>query len=156
MEIEASTEIGVDSARIYSFLLGLTKEKYLKWHVEHRDFKAIKRTKDLLGSEFFFDEVISGHTLNFVWTLVKVIPNRRIELKAKFILPICLIFKLEEGKDRHTKVTQIVKVGYSNRMQTYLDPFIRMLLTQKTVKALGKHFTEEFKNIEIYQKELLQ
>lgn len=141
-------------SKIYDWLLNLDNERYLKWHSAHKSFTRIKETENFVGSIFHFDEVINGFRINFKWEIVEIKPDEFIKLKAKIFFPIYILLSMK-NVNGDTVIIHQLNVGFSFMgLEKIFDWLVsHFILTQKKVKALDRHATEEFKNLENLIKE---
>ena len=137
--------LGKNPKQIYDFMFSLDKAKYIAWHpTEHKDFKVIKVTKELLGSVFFYSEKIDNITVKYKWEVIELVENHKIVMKARYFIPLYLTLILDETPNG-TLVTHELSIGKSK----FLDFFIRnFIFTRSKQKSLTRHANEEFKNLE--------
>ncbi len=145
-QIESNTEVTVynkSPKQIYNFLTTLTPEKYLLWHTEHKEFKAIKTTPDILGSIFYFNDLINGEQVENSWTVVLVEQDKKLTMKSsKFSVSMIIQIELT-AIGNNTLVKHQLKVGKS--MTGWL---VKLFFTDKMIKDLQRHVKEEFTNLE--------
>jgi hypothetical protein len=139
---------GKNPPQIYDFMFGLDKAKYISWHPkEHKDFKVIKETKELLGSVFFYHEKMGNITVKYNWAVLELVENHKIVMKAQYFIPIFLTLVLDETPNG-TLVTHDLQIGDKPK-SGFLDFFIRHFIFTKSKQAtLTRHANEEFKNLE--------
>lgn len=141
-------EVEKTANEIYSFLLSLDKVKYCEWHSCHKDFKQIKKNKDIKGSVFFLHEVVDGIEIKFKWTVIECKKNRLIKMKANSIYPIYLSLEMEENKGK-TIINQEISLGFDNKIGRIIDFFISNTFFSKRVrKSQRLHAIEEYKKLE--------
>lgn len=142
-------EVEKTANEIYSFLLSLDKVKYCEWHSCHKDFKQIKKTKDIKGSVFFLHEVVDGIEIKFKWTVIECKKNRLIKMKANSIYPIYLSLEMEESKGK-TIINQEISLGFDNKIGRIIDFFISNTFFSKRVrKSQRLHAIEEYKKLKV-------
>ena len=137
--------LGKKPKQIYDFMFSLDKAKYIAWHpTEHKDFKVIKETKEILGSIFFYYEKMDNITVKYKWEVMELVENHKIVMKARYFIPLYLTLILDETPNG-TLVTHELSIGKGK----FLDFFIRnFIFTRSKQKSLTRHANEEFKNLE--------
>jgi hypothetical protein len=139
--------IGKNADQIFSFIKSCDIEKYKSWHIEHKDFKFIKRTENFIASEIYFKEIIKGFKVNYTWTVQQVEEGKFIKLRAKYFYPVFLVLTFKDEPDG-VFVQQDLIMGKENQL-VKLDWLIKKFIITKTVSEnLQIHFVEEFKNLE--------
>ena len=137
------------ASQIYDWLLNLNRERYLKWHSDHRDYRVIHQTEHGVGSIFYFEEILDNVRLNFQWELVEFKKDEFILTRAKFPYPISLLLSMTE-KDGNTEVKHELKLGFIHKRIARVADWLvsQLIFTNKKAKALSRHALEEFKNLE--------
>ncbi len=79
----------------FDLLSSLNQERYIQWHpTDHKNFKIIKQTKNLIGTIIYFDEVVEGIRVKGKWELIEVKRDFpilfEVKMKAKTFYPIYL------------------------------------------------------------------
>jgi hypothetical protein len=140
--------LGKTPSQIYDFMFGLDKEKYIAWHPqEHKDFKIIKQTTDIVGSIFFFHEQMDKLKVKYRWEVLEITKNHKIVMKAQYFIPIYLILTLDETPNG-TLVTHDLQIGNKPNSKLF-DWFITsFVFTKSKQKSQDRHAIEEFKNLE--------
>lgn len=140
--------LGKKSSQIYDFMFDLDKAKYISWHPkEHKDFKIIKETKDILGSVFLFHEKMDNLTVKYKWEVIELIKNHKIVMKAQYFIPIYLILIFDETQNG-TLVTHDLQIGNKQKSRVF-DFFMgNFIFTKSKQQSLTRHANEEFKNLE--------
>jgi hypothetical protein len=140
--------LGKTPSQIYDFMFGLDKEKYIAWHLEHKDFKIIKQTTDTVGSVFFFHEQMDKLKVKYRWEVLEIVKNYKIVMKAQYFIPIYLILTLDETPNG-TLVTHDLQIGYKQKTTGLIDWCIRNFVFTKSKRhSQDRHAIEEFKNLE--------
>ena len=140
--------LGKKPNQIYDFMLSLDKAKYISWHPkEHKDFKIIKETKDVLGSVFLFHEKMNNLTVKYKWEVIEVSKNHKIVMKAQYFIPIYLILIFDETPNG-ALVTHDLQIGNKEKNLVF-DFFMgNFIFTKSKQQSLTRHANEEFKNLE--------
>jgi hypothetical protein len=140
--------LGKSPKQIYDFMFGLDKEKYIAWHPkEHKDFKIISATEAIVGSVFFFHEEMDQLKVKYSWTVVEIVEDHKIVMKAQYFIPIYLILTLDKTP-KGTLVTHDLQIG-ENQSSKLFDWFIRnFAFTKNKRHSQDRHAMEEFKNLE--------
>jgi hypothetical protein len=140
--------LGKKPQQIYEFMFGLNKEKYIRWHPEHKDFRIVKETKDTLGSVFFFHEKMDKLTVKYNWEVVELATNHKIVMKAQYFIPLYLILTFDETPNG-TLVTHELQIGFKKKITGLTDWFLlKFIFTQGKQQSNHRHANEEFKNLE--------
>jgi hypothetical protein len=63
MVLRESIEIHAPLARFFEFFEGMSQERYLGWHPDHRVFRWTEGQGVKPGNRFYFEEVIAGKLL---------------------------------------------------------------------------------------------
>jgi len=155
--IQITTRIiikGKSPQEIFDWIRNLNQERYLQWHpTAHKNFKLIKETENLIGSIIYFDEIFEGIRIKKKWEFVEVERNLPIsfegKMKAKTFYPIYLHLS---GKkvNSDTEIIHILRIGFSFKgLEKIFDWFVKKIIfTERKIKAVERHATEEFKNLE--------
>ena len=142
------TVIGKTPTQIFAFFFDLDKGKYIQWHKnDHIDYKIIKQTPDTVGSVFYYDENIGGKIrIKYNWELVEMETDKRLLMKAKFIIPIYLLLTCEKVANG-SLVTHQLQIGY--KKNGFINSIIKKVkFTDDIANAIHQHAIEEFKNLE--------
>ncbi|MCL0051041.1 hypothetical protein M1N22_04375 [Dehalococcoidia bacterium] len=144
---------GKSPAQIADFLINLDQESYVRWHPAHQVYRYLKKTENGVGSiirieELLEDGVKIGYTSE-VLEIKKSESKVTSLVKAKTLYPVRLFLSAEKiGED--TEVTHELRVGFSfYGLEKIFDWFVRkFIFTERKIKAIHRHATEEFKNLE--------
>jgi hypothetical protein len=143
IEIEGKTP-----EQIYKWLIDLDNEKYRKWHPDHREWRIIRQTPDIIGSVVYFDERFNHFRLKLTGKLIELKPDEYLLFKLKSPVPAHLSLTIKATR-KGTSVTHEVRAGYDGGFGKITDWFLRKLyLPKEFEEALAKHAREEFKNLE--------
>ena len=139
--------LGKTPKEIFSYMLNLDNNKYLKWHKDHLEYKLVKQTVDGLGSIFYFDEEMGGKLrVKYKWELIEMETNKKLLTKAQSIIPIYLLltFEIQNGG---TLVSHQLQLGY--KKYNLINWLIKKLkFGTKNQRIVHEHAIEEFKNLE--------
>ena len=137
------------SLQISRWMRTLNREKYLQWHQAHKDYKRIKITRSFVGSVIYFDETIEDLRIRFRWEVIELRGNELLIMKARFFYPIYLQLSLKEING-NTEVLHELRIGFELcGVEKIFDALISLFVfTNKRAKALDRHATEEFGNLE--------
>lgn len=144
---------GKSPQQIFDWLHNLNQERYLQWHPAHKDYRLIRETKNLTGSIIYFDETFGGRRVNYKWELIKVKRNLPVlvedKMKAKTLYPVYWHLSGEKINN-DTKIIHKLMIGFSFKgLEKIFDWFVRkFIFTERRIKTLERHATEEFKNLE--------
>lgn len=145
-QIESNTSVTVHNKtpeQIYNFLVSLTPEKYLQWHPEHTEFKAVTIKPEVTGSIFYFNDLIHGEKVENTWTVIEAVKSKKLFMQSSKN-SVGMTIKIELTKDgNNTLVNHQLKVGKS-----YMSWLIKLFFTDKMIKDLQRHVMEEFTNLE--------
>jgi hypothetical protein len=139
--------IGKNANQIFSFIQSCNKEKYQSWHIEHKSFRFVKKTKDYINSEIYFKEVIKGFKVNYTWKVQQVEQGKFIKLKAKYFYPVYLVLTFKDEPDG-VFVQQDLIMGKENQFFKLNWLIRKFIITKNVSRNLQIHFVEEFKNLE--------
>jgi hypothetical protein len=141
--------LGKKPSQIYDFMLDLNREKYIAWHpTEHIDYRVVKETRDIIGSICFYHEKMDNLRVKYYWEVTELTKNQLIVMKAKHIISVYLILKLDETT-QGTLVTHNLQIGYKNGISNLVDWVVRnFIFTKNKRNSLERHANEEFKNLE--------
>jgi hypothetical protein len=141
--------LGKTPNQLYAFMFSLDKAKYISWHpTEHKDFRIVKETKDIIGSVFFFHEQMDKLTVKYNWEVMELVENHKIVMKARYFLPVYLILDFDNTPNG-TLVTHTLQIGYQKKITGRTDWFLQNFVFTKNKQAsLERHAHEEFKNLE--------
>lgn len=147
--VEAAVTIRKRPKEICRFILNLDKADYLRWHPNHEDFEAVKRTPEIVNSVLYFKEHIAGIDLHYEWVVDEYIEDRKFLLRAKYFIPITLLLEFMPKGDHSTRVMQRITIGSDSAVQKVVDPLIKMAyLSEEQREEIRIHFIEEFENLE--------
>lgn len=140
---------GKSSLQISRWLRTLNRDRYLQWHQDHKDYKRVKITRSFVGSVIYFEEVIEGFRIKFRWEVIELRKNELLVMKACFFYPIYLQLSMKEING-NTEISHELRIGFVfHRFEKIFDGLIRLFVfTNKRAKALDRHATEEFRNLE--------
>lgn len=140
--------LGKTPNQLYDFMFDLDKVKYISWHPkEHKDFRIVKETPELIGSVFFYHEQMDKLTVKYNWEVVELVKNHKIVMKAQYFIPVFLTLTLDETPNG-TLVTHDLQIGNKQKKGIF-DFFIRhFVFTHSKQATLTRHANEEFKNLE--------
>lgn len=145
-QVESITEVtvlNITPKQIYDFMFSLTQEKYLKWHPEHREFRIVALTPEIVGSIFYFNDDINGSTVENSWKVISLETNKKIVMKASQYGVSLIIEIILKEVGSNTQVTHYLKIGKG--MTNWI---VKLFFTEKMIKDLHKHVEEEYKNLE--------
>jgi hypothetical protein len=106
-------DVQAPTRRFFEFFDGMSQERYLAWHPDHRLFRWTQGEGVKPGNRFHFEEVIAGKLLRKTVEFTRVVPDRHIEFAPTFwlmrlFLPR-LVFRIEEaGAGRFRFIAEIV------------------------------------------------
>lgn len=86
MVLQDSIEVRAPLSRFFEFFEGMSTERYLSWHPDHKVFRWTRGRGIELGNRFHFEEVIAGKLLKKTVELTRIEPDRRIEFAPTFWL----------------------------------------------------------------------
>lgn len=132
---------------IFSYMLNLNNNKYLKWHKDHLEYSLVKQTANGLGSVFYFDEKMGGKLrVKYKWELIEMETNKKLFTKAQSFIPIYLLLTFNKQAEG-TLVTHELQIGYKkNKLINWVIKKIGF--GSKNQKIVHEHAIEEFKNLE--------
>lgn len=144
---------GKSPAQISDFLINLDQESYVRMHPDHQIYRYLKKTENGVGSIIRIEELLEGnfkigYTLEIL-EIKKSESKATILVKAKILYPARLLLSAEKiGED--TEFTHELQVGFSfHGLEKVFDWLVRkFIFTEKKIKAIHRHATEEFKNLE--------
>ena len=144
---------GKSPAQIADFLINLDQESYVRMHPAHQVYRYLKKTENGVGSIFRLEELLEGdikigYTVEIL-EIKKSESKATILVKAKTLYPARLLLSAEKiGED--TKFTHEVQMGFTfHGLEKVFDWFVRkFIVTERKIKAIHRHATEEFKNLE--------
>ena len=86
MVLRDSIEVHAPVARLFEFFDGMSQERYLGWHPDHRVFRWTQGRGIGLGNRFYFEEVIVGKLLKKSVQFTRVEEDSHIEFAPTFWL----------------------------------------------------------------------
>lgn len=138
---------GVEPEQIEDFFLTLDKEKYLDWHPEHIDYKMIRLTDDIIGSEIYFKEKFDKLLIDYTWKIISYTPGRSLTLKAKYFYPIQLYLSFDQNANG-TTVLHAISLGFEGFGSKLFDAVIsKTMFTTADLRSNERHAIEEFKRL---------
>ena len=143
---------GKSPAQISDFLINLDQESYVRWHPAHQIYRYLKKTENGVGSIVRIEELLEGFKIGYTSEILEIKKSESkvtALVKGKTFYPIYLRLSAEKiGGD--TEVTHELRVGFSfHGLEKVFDWFIRrFIFTERKIKAIKRHATEEFKNLE--------
>jgi hypothetical protein len=145
-QIESNTAVTVHNKtpeQIYNFLITLNPEKYLKWHPEHTEFKAVRINPEVTGSIFYFNDLINGEKVENNWTVIEAVKSKKLLMQSSKN-SVGMTIKIELTQDgNNTLVNHQLKVG-----KGFMSWLVKLFFTEKMIKDLQRHVKEEFTNLE--------
>lgn len=93
MILRDSIEVTADVAAFFAFFHGMSNERYLSWHPDHKAFRWTRRQGVQVGNRFYFEEVIAGKLLKKSVEFTRAEPHY-IEFKPTFWLMQLFLPKL--------------------------------------------------------------
>jgi len=138
---------GKSPQQIYDWMLDLDDGKYKRWHREHLEWKTLKRTPDVVGTEVFFDEWIGRLRFRFRGKIAEAIPDRLLKYELKYPIPAYFSIELEPQQSG-TRVIHTVGFGYRGLAGRLLDVAFRITPVFWYFKReMDRHAREEFTNL---------
>ncbi|MBX3420480.1 MAG: hypothetical protein KF752_02880 [Pirellulaceae bacterium] len=86
MILKDSIEIHAPVCRLFEFFEGMSHERYLSWHPDHKLFRWTEGQGIKPGNCFYFEEVIAGKLLKKTVAFTRVETDCRIEFAPTFWL----------------------------------------------------------------------
>jgi hypothetical protein len=86
MVLRDSIDVQAPMATLFEFFEGMTNERYLGWHPDHRQFRWIEGHGVKVGNRFYFEEVIGGRLLKKAVKFTRVDSGTCIEFAPVFWL----------------------------------------------------------------------
>lgn len=99
MVLRDSIEVHAPRTAFFEFFEGMSNERYLRWHPDHKLFRWSIGRGVKLGHRFYFEEVIAGKLLKKSVKFTRIEPDHHIEFAPTFwpmrlFLPR-LVFRIE-------------------------------------------------------------
>lgn len=85
MVLRDSIEVNAPVARLFEFFEGMTQERYLRWHPDHKLFRWTAGQGIRRGNRFYFEEVIAGKLLKKSVEFTRIEEDRHIEFAPTFL-----------------------------------------------------------------------
>jgi hypothetical protein len=86
MVLRDTIEVQAPISRLFEFFDGMSQERYLGWHPDHKLFRWTQGRGVSLGNRFYFEEVIAGKLLKKAVVFTRVEADRCIEFAPTFWL----------------------------------------------------------------------
>lgn len=86
MVLRDSIEVRAPSAKLFEFFEGMSQERYLGWHPDHKVFRWIEGRGVKPGNRFYFEEVIAGKLLKKSVEFTRIEQDKHIEFAPTFWL----------------------------------------------------------------------
>ena len=86
MVLRNSIEVRAQPSTMFEFFEGMTNERYLSWHPDHKLFRWTAGRGVKLGHRFYFEEVIAGKLLKKSVEFTRIEPHAHIEFAPTFWL----------------------------------------------------------------------
>jgi hypothetical protein len=86
MVLRDSIEVHAPVAKVFQFFEGMTQERYLSWHPDHKVFRWTQGHGIALGNRFYFEEVIAGKLLKKSVMFTRIEQGTHIEFAPTFWL----------------------------------------------------------------------
>lgn len=99
MVLRDSIDVHATPAKLFEFFEGMSQERYLSWHPDHKVFRWTNGRGVRAGNRFYFEEVIAGKLLKKSVEFTRIEQDGHIEFAPTFwlmrlFLPR-LVFKAE-------------------------------------------------------------
>ena len=79
MILRDSVEVEAAPATFFEFFDGMSNERYLRWHPDHKLFRWTEGRGARPGNRFYFEEVIAGKLLKKSAAFTRIEQDRHIE-----------------------------------------------------------------------------
>jgi hypothetical protein len=86
MILRDSIEVRAAASTFFDFFDGMSQQRYLAWHPDHKVFRWARGQGVRLGHRFYFQEVIAGKLLKKSVEFTRIDPARHIEFAPTFWL----------------------------------------------------------------------
>ncbi len=86
MILRDSIEVQAPLAMLFEFFEGMSNERYLGWHPDHKHFRWTEGQGVKLGNRFYFEEVIADKLLKKSVEFTRIEQDRHIEFAPTFWL----------------------------------------------------------------------
>jgi hypothetical protein len=86
MVLRDSIEVHAPLETMFAFFDGMSNERYLGWHPDHKLFRWTEGRGVKLGHRFYFEEVIAGKLLRKSVEFTRIEPSGHIEFAPTFLL----------------------------------------------------------------------
>lgn len=86
MVLRDSIEIHAPLARLFEFFDGMSNERYLRWHPDHKLFRWTQGQGVKPGNRFYFEEIIGGKLLRKSVEFAGIQQDHHIEFAPTFWL----------------------------------------------------------------------
>ena len=94
MVLRDSIEVHAPVARLFEFFDGMSQERYLGWHPDHKVFRWTQGRGIGLGNRFYFEEVIAGKLLKKSVVFTRIEPGTHLEFAPTFWLMRLFLHRL--------------------------------------------------------------
>lgn len=86
MVLRDSIDVQAPLASLFEFFDGMSQERYLDWHPDHKVFRWTRGQGVKVGNRFYFEEVIAGKLLRKSVEFTRVEPGSHLEFAPTFWL----------------------------------------------------------------------
>lgn len=86
MILRDQIEVRADTAAFFDFFAGMSQERYLRWHPDHKVFRWTSGCGLQVGNRFYFEEVIAGKLLKKSVRFTRIEPPHHLEFAPTFWL----------------------------------------------------------------------
>jgi hypothetical protein len=86
MVLRDSIEVHAPVRTMFAFFEGMSNERYLAWHPDHKVFRWTAGRGVKLGHRFYFEEIIAGKLLKKSVEFTRIEPEGHIEFAPTFWL----------------------------------------------------------------------
>lgn len=141
---------GKSPEAVYDWIVTLNNKRYRQWHPAHREWRAVRGAPEQIGSLVLFDEQFEGFRVRFYGEVAAAHPKWLLRWRLKRLIPLPVHLTLGfEPVEVGTIVTHELIAGYNSTFGWALDALLRRtVLTPVFEKALDRHASEEFTNLE--------
>ena len=94
MILRDSIEVRAPLATFFAFFEGMSQERYLGWHPDHKVFRWTEGRGVKVGNRFYFEEIIAGKLLKKSVEFTRVEQDHHIEFTPTFWLMRLLLPRL--------------------------------------------------------------
>lgn len=141
--------ISAKANEVWSFLAGMDRENYLRWHpADHLDFRLLReaRRSDRIGRVVYFRERIGRRPIGLRCIISASQPGRFVEYRPiyPFLRPLSSLgrgyFRLRQLDEGSTRLEAVIEIGWHGTGSAVFDWLIGQVVD---LTALRKHMREE-------------